>query len=167
MARVGHDTRTGRDERTVKQLEVRRHARRDPDTDRLSPEGRAHAEDVGRAHAREYAIVYCSPARRTAETVAWFLRGAGGQLPDHEVVPGLAGKGAEGDSPEALGQTLRDLLDAVPDGTRGLAIGHTPLIERAVHDLTGREIEQLSECEGVLLTLKDDGDVAVEELRLI
>jgi phosphohistidine phosphatase SixA len=150
----------------VKQLEVRRHAQRDPDADRLSPEGRAQAEDVGREHARDYAIVYCSPAHRTAETVAWFLRGAGRPLPDHEVVPGLAGKGAGGESPEALGETVRDLLEAVPDGARGLAIGHTPLIERAVHDLTGREIEPLSECEGVLLTLEEEGDVTVEELRL-
>ena len=45
----------------------------------------------------------------------------------------------------------RALLDAVPDGGRGLAISHTPLVERAVLGLTGREIEPLGECEGILV----------------
>jgi len=33
----------------MRRLELRRHAKRDPDEDRLSAEGRAEAEDVGRA----------------------------------------------------------------------------------------------------------------------
>jgi hypothetical protein len=59
------------------------------------------------------------------------------------------------------------LLDAVPEGERGLAISHTPLIERAVLGLTAAEIEPLAECEGVLLSKAGEDDpVEVGELRL-
>jgi hypothetical protein len=61
---------------------------------------------------------------------------------------------------------VRALLEQLPDGGRGLAISHTPLVERAALGLTGNEIEPLGECEGVLVTLHDDGSVHVEELRL-
>jgi hypothetical protein len=55
----------------------------------------------------------------------------------------------------------------VPEGERGLAISHTPLIERAVLGLGGTEIEPLAECEGVLLSRAGDDDpVEVAELRL-
>jgi hypothetical protein len=59
------------------------------------------------------------------------------------------------------------LLDAVPEEGRGLAISHTPLIERGVLGLTARELEPLGECEGVLLTKEhEDAPVGVQELRL-
>ena len=148
----------------MKTLEIRRHARRDPNADRLSPEGQVQAEDVGRTLAGGYDLVFVSPAKRAAETVAWFLHVSGQQLPEHAVVPGLAGDGTDG-SPEQLGSVLRALLAAVPKGGRGLAVGHTPLIEKAVRGLAGPEIEQLSECEGVLLT-EEGGKIRVEELRL-
>ncbi len=149
----------------MKTLELRRHARRDPDADRLSPEGRAQAEDVGRTLAGGYAVVFCSPAQRAAETAAWFLRGLGQQLPRHEIVPGLVGKGPEGETAEGLAAVVRDLLARVPEGGRGLAVGHTPLIERAVLGLTGLDIEPLVECEGVLL-VEDAGEIRVDELRI-
>ncbi len=148
----------------MKTLEIRRHARRDPNEDRLSPEGRAQAADVGRMLTGGYDVVFVSPAQRAAETVAWFLRASGQQLPEHAVVPGLAGEGTDG-SPEQLGEVLRAVLAAVPDGGRGLAVGHTPLIEKATARLTGRTIEPLHECEGVLIT-DDGGDIRLEELRL-
>ena len=88
--------------RTCGNSKLRRHARRDPDADRLSAAGRAQAEDVGRASAATYDVVFVSPAQRAAETAAWFLRGAGQQLPDHEVVPGLGGQDATGGSPEGM-----------------------------------------------------------------
>jgi phosphohistidine phosphatase SixA len=149
----------------VKTLEVRRHARRDPNADRLSPEGRAQAEDLGRSRGARYGIVFVSPAQRAAETAAWFLRGAGEQLPDHEVVPGLGGQDASGGSPEGMAAGLRALLERIPEGGRGLAVSHTPLVERAGFGLTGREVEPLRELEGILLTLADDGTLSVEELR--
>jgi phosphohistidine phosphatase SixA len=151
----------------LRTLEIRRHAKRDPAADRLSEAGRAQAEDVGRSLAESYDVIFVSPAQRAAETVAWMLRGRGVQLPPHAVVPGLAAKDNDG-SPLAMGGVLSALVDGVPDGGRGLAISHTPLIERGVLGLLAREIEPLGECEGVVLSKRDD-DSAVElqtELRL-
>jgi phosphohistidine phosphatase SixA len=148
----------------LRTLEIRRHARRDPDADALSPEGRDQAEDVGRMMTSGYDVVFVSPAKRAAETAAWFLRAAGHQLPEHAVVPGLGGDGTD-NSPEQLGEVLHAVIAAVPEGGRGLAVGHTPLIEKAVKGLTERTIRPLAECEGLLLT-EEGGEIDVEELRL-
>jgi phosphohistidine phosphatase SixA len=162
-----HDTRTPEEViRIVRQLELRRHARRDPQADRLSAAGRAQAEDAGRSATVDYVLVFVSPSQRAAETAAWFLRGAGRQLPDHEIVPGLAGRDSSGGSPAGMAAGVRALLDRIPDGGRGLAISHTPLVEHAALGLTGGEIDPLKECEGILVTLDDDGSIGVEELRL-
>lgn len=150
----------------MQMLELRRHAAREPDADRLSPAGRVQAEDVGRAAARTYDRVFVSPAERAAETAAWFLRGAMQQLPDHAVVPGLAGQDASGGSPEGMAAGVRALLDQLPEGGVGLAISHTPLVERAAFGLTAVEIAPLRECEGVLVRRDDDGSITIEELRL-
>jgi phosphohistidine phosphatase SixA len=129
-------------------LELRRHAPRDPDDDRLSPEGQAMAQETGRNLPGGYIAIWTSPAKRAAETVAWFLRGLGQQLPqEHGVVAGLASDG--------VAEAARQMLAALPDGGRGLAVGHTPLIETAVAELTGTPIEPLRECEGV--ALEEDG----------
>src|SRR6266576_2421394 len=108
----------------MKQLELRRHAPRDPTADRLSEAGRARAMELGRRQQDVvYAAVFVSPAERAAETVAWFLRGAGQQLPPlHSVVPGLAGKDETEGSPEGMAAGIRSLLARLPDGGRGLAI---------------------------------------------
>jgi phosphohistidine phosphatase SixA len=123
------------------------------------------AEDVGRTSGTVYGVVFVSPAQRAAETAAWFLRGAGQQLPEHSVVPGLAGQDASGGSPEGMAAGVRALLDQIPNDTVALAISHTPLVERAAFGLTGQEIQPMAECEGILVTLHDDGGIAVEELR--
>src|SRR3989304_3527641 len=150
----------------MRSLEVRRHAARDPEEDRLSPEGRAQAEDVGRTLAGGYSAVFPPPSRRAAETVAWLLRGRGLPLPSHDVVPGLVGESDGDRTPSRLAAVLRELLSRVPEGGRGLAVGHTPLIEKAVLGLTDREREPLGECEGVLLTQDDSGTIEVEQIRL-
>jgi broad specificity phosphatase PhoE len=168
----------------MRALELRRHAPRDKDEDRLTPEGQRLAEEVGRNLPGGYAVVYTSPAKRAAETVAWFLKGLGQPLPDqHGVSDDLASpvedrwkasaKAAEWgrlDRIEAvdrdlveqesrrLGEAAGRLLASVPDGARGLAVGHSPLIEAAVYGLTGSVIEPLAECEGVLLE-EDGGEV--------
>lgn len=149
----------------MRRLELRRHAERDPDADRLSPEGRAHAEDVGRGSTSAYAVVFVSPAERAAETAAWILRGAGAQLPEHEVVPGLAGRDAGGGSTTSMAAGVRALLDRVPPGATGLAVSHTPFVERAMSGLTGIEPAPFAECEGIVVTLDDDGRTEVEEIR--
>jgi broad specificity phosphatase PhoE len=149
----------------MKSLELRRHAPRDPEADQLSPAGRARAEDVGRSLPGGYTAVYVSPARRAAETAAWFLRGRGEPLPaDHGVVPGLAGREPGDPSSEGMARTIRELLDGMPDGARALAVSHTPLIERAAEGLTGAPLAPLAECEGILVTLDDD-ELRVEERR--
>jgi len=150
----------------VEQLELRRHAARDPHADRLSPAGRTMAEDVGRMSPRTYDRVFVSPAARAAETAAWFLRGAMQQLPDHAVVPGLGGQDASGGSPEGMAAGVRSLLDQLPKDGTGLAISHTPLVERAAFGLTGVEVSPFDVCEGILVRRDDDGSITVEELRL-
>jgi phosphohistidine phosphatase SixA len=150
----------------VRVLELRRHAKRDPSADRLSPDGRRQAEDVGRTLTGGWDVIFVSPAMRTAETVAWFLRARGEQLAPHAVIPGLAGEGTDR-SPLAMAGVVTALLDAVPEGGRGLAVGHTPLIERAVLGISAQEIAPLAECEGVLLSREDDEHpVRVRELRI-
>ncbi|MGE5226050.1 MAG: histidine phosphatase family protein [Planctomycetaceae bacterium] len=149
------------------QLELRRHAPRDPAADRLSPAGRALAEDVGRSRAGvAYAAVFVSPAERAAETAAWFLRGARVALPAHAVIPGLGGRDATGGSPEGMAAGVRALLDQLEADEIALAISHTPFVERAAFGLTGREVAPLQECEGILVTRGEDGRIQIEELRL-
>jgi phosphohistidine phosphatase SixA len=150
----------------MRQLELRRHAKRDPDADRLSAAGRGQAEDVGRASPARYDAVFVSPAERAAETAAWILRGSGQQLPEHDVIPGLAGKDATRGSPDGMAEGVRTLLSAVPEGGIGLAVGHTPFVERAMTGLIGREPSSFAECEGIRVTLYDDGRLEVEEIRL-
>lgn len=149
----------------MRRLELLRHAKRDPSADRLSAAGRAQAEDVGRAAEGGYDAVFVSPAERAAETAAWIVRGSGRQLPGHGVIAGLAGKDATGGSPEGMAAGVRALLGEVPDGGVGLAVGHTPFVERAMAGLTGREPEPFAECEGIRVTQHGDGSLDVEEIR--
>jgi phosphohistidine phosphatase SixA len=149
----------------MRQLELRRHAKRDPNNDRLSPPGRAQAEDVGRDSAVAYDAVFVSPAERAAETAAWIIRGSGRQLPEHAVIPGLAGKDETGGTPEGMAAGVRALLASLPEGGVGLAISHTPFVERAMTGLTGREPAPFAECEGIRVSLHEDGRLDVEEIR--
>lgn len=150
----------------MRRLELRRHALRDPDADRLSAQGRAQAEDVGREATIAYDRVFVSPAQRAAETAAWILRGAGGALPEHAVIPGLGGKDASGGTPEGMRRGVRLLLDEVPEGGCALAVSHTPLVERAALALTGLEPAPFAECEGIVVTEDEAGKLSVEEIRL-
>jgi broad specificity phosphatase PhoE len=176
----------------VRALELRRHAPRDPEGDRLSSDGEILAERVGMHLAGPYHAVFTSPARRAAETAAWFLRGLGQPIPTaHGVAEGLASEvedrwraaaKAAGSSridaiqrtdPElvekesaVLSGTVRQLMEGLPEGGRGLAVGHSPLIEAAVYGISGAVVEPLKECEGVLL-VADVGEIRLgEEFRL-
>lgn len=149
----------------MRQLELRRHAERDPNSDRLSPPGRAQAEDVGRDSAVAYDAVFVSPAERAAETAAWIIRGSGRQLPEHAVIPGLAGKDETGGTPEGMAAGVHALLASLPEGGVALAISHTPFVERAMTGLTGRKPDPFAECEGIRVSLHEDGHLVVEEIR--
>jgi broad specificity phosphatase PhoE len=176
----------------LRQLELRRHAPRDPEEDRLSSDGEILAESVGRDLEGPYGAVFTSPARRAAETAAWFLRGLGHPIPAmHGVAEGLAStvedrwraaaKSAGSSRIDAiervdpdlvekestlLGDTVRQLIADLPDGVRGLVVGHSPLIEAAVYGLLGTVVDPLRECEGVLL-VENGGALRLDrELRL-
>jgi broad specificity phosphatase PhoE len=172
----------------MRALELRRHAPRDKQEDRLTPEGQRLAEEVGRELPGGYAAVFSSPAKRAAETVAWFLRGLGQPLPDqHGVSEGLAspvedrwraaakasGTGRIDDIESVdrdlieqetarLGGVVRELLASLPENGRGLAVGHSPLIEAAVYGTAGTVIDPLDECEGVVLE-EDGGEIRLGE----
>lgn len=175
----------------MRSIELRRHADRAKDADALSPEGRVQAEDVGRTLPADFAFIFVSPAKRAAETVAWFLRASTQALPPHAVVPGLgsdvedrwraASKAAGGarldtllgedpglvnEESYRLAGVVRELFERVPPGGRALAVGHSPLIEAAVYGLMNMIVEPLGTCEGVLLTLDEAGELRLEELRL-
>jgi hypothetical protein len=66
------------------------------------------------------------------------------------------------DESRRLADGVLELLTHVPDGGRGLAVGHSPLIEAAIYGLTGQVIEPLGECEGVALE-QDEGAIRVAE----
>lgn len=153
----------------ARRLELRRHAPRDPDRDALSPEGEALAERVGRTLEGPYDAVFTSPKERAARTAAFFLKGLGQKLPPaHGVAEGLAPPDGPIDeaTATALGAEVRRLLETVPEGRTGLAVGHTPSLESAVQALTGQQVRSFAECEGVLL-VEEEGAVRVDrELRL-
>jgi phosphohistidine phosphatase SixA len=140
----------------VKTIELRRHAQRQPDEDRLSPAGRELATRVGSTIGEPFDLVFVSPASRASETAALLA-------PDRTttVVDGL-GSDAE---PGELANVVRNLFGELTDGSRALAVGHTPLIEKAVLGLTGREIASLGECEGVRV-VDEEGRYVIEEVRL-
>lgn len=148
---------------TAKRLELRRHAPRHATADKLTNEGRSLAEDVGRTLEGPYDALFVSSAKRTAETAAWFLRAAGQKLPQNHAV---FGPFQEPDTPGELLAAVREMFRLMPPGGKGLAVGHTPLIERAVEGLTGQPIAPLKECEGALV-VEEDGEFRLErELRL-
>jgi broad specificity phosphatase PhoE len=176
----------------VRALELRRHAPRDPEADRLSSDGEILAERVGRQLHGPYQAVFTSPARRAAETAAWFLRGLGQPIPAvHGVAEGLgsemedrwraAAKAAGSSRIDAiervdrelvekestlLSDTVRRLIADLPEEGRGLVVGHSPLIEASVYGIVGVVVEPLRECEGLLLVEDESGTRLDEEFRL-
>lgn len=174
----------------MRRLEVRRHA---PNRgDELTDEGKALAERVGRSLEGPFQAVFSSPTKRAAETVAWFLRGSGQQLPQsHGTTDGLtspqedrwraaaeasgtgridhieeADPGLVAEERPRLADAMLQMLAAVQDGQRALAVGHSPLLEAAVHALTGQVVEPLGKCEGVLLSHDGERLRVERELRL-
>jgi broad specificity phosphatase PhoE len=169
-------------------LELRRHT--DNDGDDLTAQGVAEAEAIGRKGLRPpYAAFISSGAARATQMVT-ILRHAAGQddVVIHEV-PGLrstvedrwraaskaAGKGATVEQirrvdpdlveheERLLGSALRGIINALPDGGRALAVGHSPTNEAAVAGLTGHTVEPLGKGAGVLL-VEDGGRFTVNPL---
>ena len=153
----------------MRYIELRRHAVRDPDQDRLSSDGEIQAEQIGTTLEGPYAAVFTSPKKRAAQTLAWFLRGLKHQLPNnHGIAEGLAPPDGtpSAEDAEVAADAIRRIVESIADGQKALAVAHTPILEVAVETLTGQPVAPLAECEGVLL-VEEDGAFRVERgLRL-
>jgi hypothetical protein len=172
----------------VRYVELRRHT--DNDGDRLTAQGVADAEAIGRDRLHPpYAAFVSTGAGRATQMLALLRRAAGqDDLPITDAT-GLrsavedrwraaakaAGKGANVEAMRAvdpdlvereswlLGEALRQVVDALSEGGRALVVGHSPTNEAAVLGLTREVVGPLGKGEGVLLT-EDRGTYRVEPL---
>ena len=172
----------------MRYVELRRHT--DNDGDRLTPQGTADAEMIGRAGLHPPYAVFVSTGAARATQMLEILRHAAGQddIPI-TVAAGLrssvedrwreaaraAGKGADLDGMRAvdpdlveresllLASVLRQVVDGLADGGRALVVGHSPTNEAAVLGLTGQVVPPLGKGAGVVL-IKDGGDYRLEPL---
>jgi phosphohistidine phosphatase SixA len=172
----------------MRYVELRRHT--DNDGDRLTPQGVADAETIGRDRLNPPYAAFVSTGAARATEMAEILRHAAGQddVPITQAT-GLrssvedrwrasakaAGKGADLEAIRAvdpdlvereswlLGSALRQLVHGLPEGGRALVVGHTPTTEAAVLGLAGQLVRPLDKGAGVLL-VEDGGDYRVEPL---
>ena len=171
----------------MKHVEIRRHT--DNDGDRLTAEGVAAAEEIGRTGLHPPYALFVSTGAARANQMMTVLRAAAGQedVPVREE-PGLrsvvedrwreASKASGGGDLEAmrtvdpdlveketavLGAALRSVFEQLPAGGRALVVGHSPTNEAAVLGLTGRLVPPLGKGEGVLVT-EDEGRFTVTAL---
>jgi phosphohistidine phosphatase SixA len=172
----------------MRYVELRRHT--DNEDDRLTPQGVADAEMIGRDRLHPPYAAFVSTGAVRATQMLEILRHAAGQ-DDAPITTaaGLrssvesrwreaakaAGKGADLEAIRAidpdlvereswlLGSALRQVADGLPEGGRALVVGHSPTSEAAVLGLTGQVVPPLGKGKGVLLT-EDDEDFRVEPL---
>jgi hypothetical protein len=164
----------------VRSIELLRHTANDGD--KLTPEGIAAAEAIGRERLTPpYALFGSTGASRATEMVEILRRVVGQEDVPVTEVRGLrssvedrwraaakaAGKGADVEAIRAidpdlvekesmlLGAALRGVFDALPEGGRGLVVGHSPTNEAAVLGLAGTAVSPLDKGEGVLVV--EDG----------
>jgi broad specificity phosphatase PhoE len=161
----------------MRYLELYRHT--DNDGDELTSEGVAAAEELGRSQLAPPYAAFVSTGAARATQMAEILRAASGadDVPVTEE-PGLrsavedrwraaskaAGKGADVErmrsvdpdlvekETQLLGAVLKQVIDALPDGGRGLVVGHSPTNEAAVLGLTGQLIPPMGKGERAVLT---------------
>ena len=170
----------------MRYVELRRHT--DNDGDRLTPQGVADAEMIGRDRLHPPYAAFVSTGAARATQMLEILRHAAGQddVPI-TAAPGLrssvedrwreaaraAGKGANLDAVRAIapdlagresvlpGSALRQVAEGLPEGGRALVAGHSPTSEAAVLGLAGRVVPPLGKGQGVLL-IEDGGEYRVE-----
>lgn len=176
-------------------VEIRRHALKGTGAmkDMLSPEGYEQARQVGMDNMRDkgFTHIVTSPYFRTAQTAAAMAEGAGdftsatftvspalftGRMdewmayhkefgvvvkPESSLIEEEAGR---------MANDLKDMVDALPDGSHLLLVGHTPFVETLIYGLTGKVIDPLAECEGVEIEVEIDSEAfftkSIYELRL-
>ena len=174
--------------RLMRYVELRRHT--DNDGDRLTAQGVTDAERIGRDGLHPPYTVFVSTGAERATQMAMILRHAAGQDDvDITAANGLrssvedrwraaataAGRGADleairGVDPDLvdhearlLGLSLRQIVEALPEGGRALVIGHSPTNEAAVLGLTGEVLPPLGKGDGILL-IEDRGTYRAEPL---
>jgi phosphohistidine phosphatase SixA len=172
----------------MRYVELRRHT--DNDGDRLTPQGVADAEVIGRDGLHPpYAAFVSTGAARATQMLEILRHAAGQDETPITPVPGLrssvedrwreaaraAGKGADLDAIRAidpdlvereswlLGSVLQQVVDELPVGGRALVVGHSPTNEAAVLGLAGQVVPPLGKGEGVLL-IEDGGAYRVEPM---
>src|SRR5215831_8437616 len=173
----------------MRYVELRRHT--DNEGDRLTPQGAADAEMIGRDGLHPpYAVFVSTGAARATQMLEILRRAAGQDDVPISAVPGLgssvedrwreaaraAGKGADLEAIRAidpdlvereswlLGSALRQVVEGLPEGGRALVVGHSPTSEAAVLGLAGRVVPPLGKGEGILLT-EHRGGYRVEPLN--
>jgi broad specificity phosphatase PhoE len=172
----------------AREIELRRHT--DAEGDVLTAEGVAAALEIGAQLRGGYHLAVSTGAQRATQTLACFLAALSEQIPGGVVVePGLrsqleeswrsayemAGSGDLAALREAdpelvaedsaqLGNALRRILDALPDGGSALAVGHSPTNEAAVLGLTGEMVPPLAKGAGVRV-VADESEYRVEPLE--
>jgi hypothetical protein len=173
----------------VRYAEIRRHT--DNDGDRLSPQGVAAAEAIGRERLHPPYAAFVSTGAGRATQMLEILRAAAGQedVPITEAsglrsavedrwreVARAAGNGADlfamraidrdlvEQESRVLGLALRGVLDALPEGGRAIVVGHSPTNEVAVLGLTGQIMPPLAKGDGVLL-IEEAGNYRHERLE--
>ncbi|HWI01151.1 MAG TPA: hypothetical protein VNT27_12540 [Propionibacteriaceae bacterium] len=164
----------------MRYVELRRHT--DNDGDKLSEQGIADAEDIGRNGLNPpYAAFVSTGAERATEMLRILRRAAGQDDVPITTEPGLrssvedrwreaakaAGKGASIEQMRAvdpdlvehesrlLGSVLRRVINGLPEGGRALVVGHSPTNEAAVYGLAGRAIAAMGKGDGALVV--EDG----------
>ena len=172
----------------MRYVELRRHT--DNEGDRLTRQGAADAEKIGRRRLHPPYAAFVSTGAARATEMLEILRHAAGQddtpitqatglrsaVEDRwRVAAKAAGKGADLDALRAidpdlveresllLASALREVVDGLPDGGRALVVGHSPTNEVAVLGLAGQVVPPLGKGEGVLL-IEYGGDYRVEPL---
>ena len=172
----------------MRYVELRRHT--DNEGDRLTPQGAADAEVIGRGGLHPpYAAFVPAGAARATQMLEILRRAAGQDDTPITAAAGLrssvedrwrdaaraAGKRADLEDIRAidpdlvereswlLGSALRQVVAGLPEGGRALVAGHSPTTEAAVLGLAGRVVPPLGKGKGVLL-VEDGGDYRVEPL---
>ena len=172
----------------MRYVELRRHT--DNEGDRLTPEGAAAAEMIGKDCLHPPYAAFVSTGAARATQMLEILRHAAGQddipitaaaglrspVEDRwRQAAAAAGKGADLEAMRAidpdlvereswlLGSALRQVVERLPEGGRALVVGHSPTNEAAVLGLAGQVVPPLGKGEGILL-IEDGGDYRVEPL---
>jgi phosphohistidine phosphatase SixA len=172
----------------MRYVELRRHT--DNDGDKLSEQGVADAEAIGKTGLHPpYAAFVSTGAERATEMLRILRRAAGQDEVQITTETGLrssvedrwraaakaAGKGASIEQMRAvdpdlvehetqlLGSVLRRVVEGLPEDGRALVVGHSPTNEAAVYGLAGQTIAAMGKGEGVLV-VEDRGRYEVRPL---